>query len=223
MFNPFVNTSISAGFLTLILATPADAALIGGDWQTTGDGLMIRDTTTNLEWLKLTETAGMSYGGVSGQLGAGGAFEGLRYATNIEVGDLFGSYFGIALGTGALYGERPAYLDPGVRLASETLGDGISGGTDEFSGPNANYRLVGLTGDLMLDGSRFALGAVTRWSDTDYYTMKDPLTFGDHYAGDFPWIGSYLVRTSAVPLPAAAWLLGWGLVGLGAFAGRSRT
>ncbi|MBZ0072194.1 MAG: hypothetical protein K8I04_10780, partial [Gammaproteobacteria bacterium] len=66
MFNPFVNTSISAGFLTLILATPADAALIGGDWQTTGDGLMIRDTTTNLEWLKLTETAGMSYGGVSG-------------------------------------------------------------------------------------------------------------------------------------------------------------
>lgn len=218
----FAAAPACAGFLSMLLAVPANAALIGIDWQAAGDGLMVRDTTRRLEWLKLTETAGMAYDDVAGQFGLGGAFEGLRYATNAEVAGLFGTYFGIALGSGAFYGERPGYLDPGVRLASETLGDGVSGGTDEGSGPNANYRLVGLTGEVMLDGSRFALGAVTRWSDTDYYSAKDPLDSFDAYAGDFPWGGSYLVRAGAVPLPAAVWLLGSGMIALGALAKRRR-
>lgn len=203
----------AAALLFLALASPASAALISVDWQAAGDGLMVRDTNTQLEWLNLTQTTGLSYVAVSSQFGAGGGFEGLRYATNAEVITLFGDYFGINLAAG-MYGELPAYLDPGVRLASETLGDGVSGGTDDISGPNANYRLVGLTGDLMMNGSRFALGAVTRWSDTDYYTVKDPLEFFDIYAGDFSWTGSYLVRTAATPLPAAAWLLGAGLIAL---------
>lgn len=202
-----------AALLFLALTLPANAALISVDWQSAGDGLLVRDTNTQLEWLKLTQTSGLSYAAVSSQFGAGGGFEGLRYATNAEVVALFGDYFGISLAAG-MSREVPAYLDPGVRLASETLGDGVSGGTDEISGPNANYRLVGLTGDLMMNGSRFALGAVTRWSDTDYYTVKDPLEFFDIYAGDFSWTGSYLVRTAATPLPAAAWLLGAGLMAL---------
>lgn len=207
----------SAGILSILSSQQADAALIGADWMLPGDGLMVRDTTTNLEWLKLTETAGLSYAQVSGQLGTGGSFAGLRFATNTEVLALFGDYFGISLAAG-MPREVFAYLDPGVRLASETLGDGVSGGTDPISGPNANYRLVGFTGDAMLNGSPFALGAVTRWSDTDYYTVKDPLEFYETYASDFDWIGSYLVRPAAVPLPAAAWLLGSGLLGLAGLA-----
>lgn len=203
----------SVALLFLSLSLPANAALISVDWQAAGDSLMVRDTNTQLEWLNLTQTTGLSYAEVSSQFGAGGGFEGLRYATNAEVLALFGDYFGISLAAG-MSREVPAYLDPGVRLASETLGDGVSGGTDDISGPNANYRLVGFTGDLMTDGSRFALGAVTRWSDTDYYTLKDPLEFFDIYAGDFSWTGSYLVRTVATPLPAAAWLLGAGLMAL---------
>lgn len=210
------NSAVSLLFSALLFlasALPVHAELIEGDWQTAGDGLMVRDTATHLEWLKLTETAGLSYLAVSSQLGAGGAYEGLRYATNAEVAGLFGDYFGIDLVMG-WYGEIPAYLDPGVRLASEALGDGVSGGTDDVSGPNANYRLVGLTGDLMLNGLPFALGAVTRWSDTDYYRIKDPLSSGDFYAGDFDWIGSYLVRTAETPVPAAAWLLLSGVMAL---------
>ena len=208
--------------LSGVLALQANAALINVDWQTAGDGLMVRDTFTNLEWLKLTETAGLSYAEVTAQLGEGGSFQGLRYATNEESLVLFGEYFAIDLAA-----DRPrsvfAYLDPGVRLASETLGDGISGGTDEQSGPNANYRLVGLTGETMLNGAQFAIGAVTRWSDTDYYTVKDPLEpFFDVYAGDFDWIGSYLVRVGEVPLPGAVWLFGVGLIALGAGRRRSK-
>lgn len=214
-----VLAAACAGILSAVPPQQAEAALVSVDWLAAGDGLLVRDTTTRLEWLKLTETAGLTYAQVSGQLGAGGSFEGLRYATNAEVVALFGDYFGISLAAG-MPRELFGYLDPSVRLASESLGDGVSGGTDAESGPNANYRLVGYTGELMLNGSPFALGAVTRWSDTDYYTVKDPLASWDIYAGNFDWIGSYLVRPAAVPVPAAAWLLGSGLAVLAGFASR---
>ncbi|HEY9199006.1 MAG TPA: hypothetical protein VIR60_06535, partial [Gammaproteobacteria bacterium] len=71
MRNSSVSLLLSA-LLLLMPALPVHAALINGDWQTAGDGLMVRDTTTSLEWLKLTETAGLSYLTVSGQLGVGG-------------------------------------------------------------------------------------------------------------------------------------------------------
>lgn len=212
----------SLAALPVLLALQANAALINVDWRTPGDGLMVRDTRTNIEWLKLTETTGLSYAEITAQLGGGGDFEGLRYATNAECQALFGEYFAIDLSAGRSRSVF-AYLDPGVRLASETLGDGVSGGTDEQSGPNANYRLVGLTGETMLDGVQFAIGAVTRWSDTDYYTVKDPLDpFFDVYAGDFDWIGSYLVRVTEVPLPGALWLFSVGLIALQAVGRRSR-
>ena len=153
-----------------------------------------------------------------------------RFATYMEAGaiEILHSW---RLPPGHVLREAPAYLDPGVRLASETLGDGISGGTDEVSGPNANYRLVGLSADVRLNGAHFVVGARTRWSDTDYFTVKDPvgafeLTSWDPYGlvtDDFfthEWIGSYLVRPSAVPVPAAAWLLGSGLVVLAGAARR---
>lgn len=215
---------------SLACGMPAHAVLITADWLAPGDGLIVRDTATSIEWLNLTQTAGLSYAQVSGELGAGGGFDGWRYATNGEVSALFGDYFGISLAAGVLR-EAPAYLDPGVRLASETLSDGVSGGTDEVSGPNANYRLVGFSADVRLNGAHFAVGAMTRWSDTDYFTVKDPvgafeLSSWDPYGlvtDDFfahEWIGSYLVRTSAVPVPAAAWLLGSGLVVLAGTARR---
>ena len=209
-----------------VVSLNASAVLINHDWQVAGDGLIVRDTTTNLEWLKLTETMGMTYDNVSSQFLMGGSFEDLRYATNAEVIAIFTQYFGIPLGPSSYYGEIPAYIDPGVRLASEALGTGVSGGTDEVSGPNANYILVGYTGELMMDGGRFALGAHTRWSDTDYFSAQDPL--GSHAAyyaisASFDSVrGSYLVRTAVVPLPAAVWLFGSGLLGLIGIARRKR-
>ena len=47
------------------------------------------DTETGFEWLDLTESLNMSFNEVSEQLGTGGDFEGFRYATADEVGDLF--------------------------------------------------------------------------------------------------------------------------------------
>lgn len=226
---PIANTSLfktvlrAALPLPLWAATSADAALINRDWRVAGDGLIVRDTNTQLGWLKLTQTFGLSYTTVSGQLGSGGTFAGFRYATNTEVVDLFSDYFGMSLS--GFYGEVPAVVDPGVRTASETLGDGISLGSDIFS-PNANYRLIGFTGDTRLNGNRFVVGARSRWSDTEYFTIQDPVSLFDYASWDpnalitgdaysHEWVGSYLVRSVAAPLPAAAWLLGAGLFALG--------
>lgn len=224
----------SATLLSLFAAAPVNAALINVDWQSAGDGLLVRDTDTGLEWLKLTKTVGRSYTQVAGQFAAGGEFAGLRYASNAEVVDLFDE-FGISLSGD--YGERPI-VDPGVRQASETLGDGISVSLDmafsadaDSDSEYANYVLVGYTGDRRLDGRHFAVGARSRLSDTDYFTTEDPvsplyyapwepytLVTGDDYVD--AWIGSYLVRTVAAPLPAAFWLLGSGLLAVGALARR---
>ncbi len=209
------NIKLFTGLLVVLgsfASTPAQSALILQDWLTPGDGYIVRDTNTNLEWLNLTQSNGLSYSYVTSQFGSGGQFEGMRYASNNEVITLWASYFGIDLSSTAypLGPEVPGYRDPGVRLASEALGTGISGGTDPQSGPNANYNLIGITGDIRLDtGHQFILGARTMWSDTLYYSAIDPwysASSGDPAPTDAIATGSYLVRPSAVPVPAAIWL-----------------
>ncbi len=199
---------------------PAHSTLLESDWQTAGDGLVIWDTDTNLEWLNLTQSNGMSYSEVYSACSSGGSFEGMRYATNSEVINLWTNYFSIDLSSANLFLEYPGYIDPGVRMASEALGTGISGGTDTYSGPNANYRLLGITADLRNDnGEHFILGARTRWSDTDYYSARDPwpIFSGLSIPAEASADGSYLVReraTAPVPEPSTMFLFGAGLLGL---------
>ena len=213
----------------LSMSSVAHSALVTQDWMTAGDGYIVLDTNTNLEWLNLTQSSGLSYAYVSTQFGSGGQFDGMRYATNDEVIALWSTYFSIDLSSDAypLSPEVPGYIDPNVRLASETLGTGISGGTDPVSGPNANYSLLGITADVRMDnGDQFILGARTGWSDTLYYTAIDPW-----YPPAAGWpeptpsiaTGSYLVRTSVIPVPGAAWLFGSGILALVSIVRRKQT
>jgi hypothetical protein len=55
------------------------------------------DPSTNLEWLSVRATEGMTFNEVSSQLGAGGSFAGYRYATRSELQTFTGD-FGIPLG-----------------------------------------------------------------------------------------------------------------------------
>jgi hypothetical protein len=50
------------------------------------DGFLVRDSETGLDWLKLSETAGLSVNGVLGNSG-GWIGRGFRYATTNEVVD----------------------------------------------------------------------------------------------------------------------------------------
>ncbi|MCK5001822.1 MAG: hypothetical protein KAS57_02300 [Gammaproteobacteria bacterium] len=78
--------------LTFLLAASivqtCHAALVERDWLAPGDGAITWDTATGLEWLDLTETAGLSFNQVAAQLGAGDTYEQFSYATDEQIRDL---------------------------------------------------------------------------------------------------------------------------------------
>lgn len=86
---------------TLLLSISANASLVTMDWKSASDGILTYDDNSGLYWLDLTETAGMSYSEVSAQLGAGGSFDGWRYATTTEATDIY-AQFGLTPGAESL-------------------------------------------------------------------------------------------------------------------------
>lgn len=74
-----------------LVRSPANATLIKIDDAIWGEGSIIRDTKTGLEWLVLTFSTGRSYNDVSSQFGEGGDFSGWRHATFAEIVGVFNS------------------------------------------------------------------------------------------------------------------------------------
>lgn len=90
--------------LLFVLALPiqVSAELQLRDWQSAGDGLLLRDTSTGLEWLRLPQSQGLSVNDVTGQWFGNtevrppaGKFAGFRYATRDQVVQLYRN-FGLA-------------------------------------------------------------------------------------------------------------------------------
>ena len=192
--------SISLAISVLVLSANVNAAVISVDWQSTGDNLMTRDTNSGLDWLDLTETNSMSYDTVSAQLGTGGQFEGWRYATSAEVVTLW-SNFGVHLNQ-FYSGSGP--FDPSIDDAARLLGN------IWFEARRSGSGLLGLTATTSSSGNRAWMGAYNSTSAV-YYTD------GSHWTSDYGssvQTGSFLVQTSPVPVPAAVWLFGFGLIGL---------
>ena len=200
----FVKLATTA--IALVLSSSVNAALVSTDWNSTGDNLITRDTTSGLDWLDLAETINMSYETVNTQLGSGGAFEGFRFATSAEVVDLWAN-FGVNLAAGAAtynYG----FVDPGIIEATSLLGNTITNDV-------VAYGALGMSADGPNDYYRDNLGAYyinALGSDGPQYHVVDYSTRHVAYPSD--QVGSYLVQTSVVPIPAAVWLFGSGLVGL---------
>jgi hypothetical protein len=87
--NKLLKKSLLAATLAVTMAGSANAGYISLDWQEEGDELAFLDEDAGLEWLMLTETAGMSLNEVVTELDEGGMFEGWRLASRSEVTDLF--------------------------------------------------------------------------------------------------------------------------------------
>jgi hypothetical protein len=194
--------------LLLVLALPSQAALVQRDWLSTEDAVLTYDTDSGLEWLDVTVTAGMSYNEVALQLGAGGVYEGFTFASDQQVVDLF-SAVDLQEIPNAPSSEGPKiqqllsfwdvtwYLGTGERtefLTSNT--DGLNGGA-HWSG-----RVFWLEG-----GDTGAAAQLYERSD-DFKSFT---------------VGSALVRTaSPVPVPAAIWMFGAGLIGISGFIRRKK-
>jgi hypothetical protein len=180
-------------------------------------GVITRDTGTGLDWLDLTETHWQSYDTVTERLQEGGDLEGWNYATSAQLDTLltnFGGTPNLGCGAGVSYCGHSTENNGLVAIVLAHLGDlsgdgtlissGILADTHETTHGGTWQRIAHLSDSAFLDPATAA---------THDYILNIPGTSinpGIEY-GD---AGSFLVRASAVPVPAAAWLFGSAVIGL---------
>jgi len=192
----------------LVLSTSANAALIALDDSIHGIDSLTFDDVSGLTWLDVSITAGMTYNQVFGELGSGGQFEGYRYATGAEVEQLLTSS---GVNVDSMWTvENFAPINDLVQNYLGHTGDSFtSDASAVFSeaGENGGHKRVFIrTQDFM--GKGFA-----------------SLTSGTQYDNANEGEGHMLVVSesiSTVPVPAAVWLFGSGLIGLVGFARRKK-
>ncbi len=203
-----------AAVFFLSITSPANAALMKLDWKSPGDGLILRDSNTNLEWLNLTQTLNLSVNDIMGQwfgniniLPLAGTFSEFRYASKVEVGQLY-TDFGIV----TLDNTDIAANWIGANVAFQALG---------LTGSN-NYG-VKLQEGLSIDSPGVANApeiVADIYAKTARAFVFPTPTLNNLYDfdGKRATMGSYLVRdVSTVPIPTSFWIFSSGLVGLFGF------
>ncbi len=192
------------------LSSAASMRFIDNDTYTT-------DTVGGLDWLDVTITANQSFSYVSSQFGAGGLYEGWRYATARE----FNFYI-------VPYVE--SFRDPVTGWIASP--QGFSEVT-QFASIMSYWAYndgQGVNGLLSDPTSRlgYVLGQIRVDHNAEWY---DSWAGAGLYADPTWWLenrkewGSFLVRDnnlSPVPVPAAAWLFGSALLGFAGFSRRRK-
>ena len=195
----------------LVLSSNVNSALIDNGGYTTDD-------VSGLDWLDLTFTTGVSYNDAS--LGFG-TYEGggWRYANNAEVETLFGILFD------GYYDTNPAgYSDT---QSGNAYGAQTSDMVSFFSLLGSwSYTVHTLNYGLYEDEAGL-IRMIGAWCYTSSCQTSRNVVYGTNLTSVYdaqtnysqPSYGTYLVRDnpnyiSSVPVPAAIWLFGSGLLGL---------
>ena len=178
-----------------VLTLSANASLIGNGNYTT-------DTATGLDWLDLTKTIGRSYSDISSKFSVAQEFEGWRYATALETQNL---YVEFGFPVTSIVGQASSEDIARVNNLRGLLGDTLTGSTILDS-----YGTFG----FVIDSSGHTRDMHARITGNLRNTHTQILTNPTGDSGARDYAGSYLVRTSAVPVPAALWLFGSALIGL---------
>ena len=213
----------------LTLCVNASAAIIDNDTFTT-------DTSTSLDWLDVTASQGRSYDDVASQFGVGGDFEGWQFATTSQFVTFMqhatglttteiANPFGYVLSNGDVTHDI-------VTLMGDTCADASC--TDVYD-IRYTYGWVALPDDGHQGPGNGETAIIFDYHDYVNGMGDDPSTlygYGPDYPGDgrhsptdftSPGLGSFLARPMVVPVLAAAWLFGSGVLGLIGFTRRRQT
>ena len=199
------------------------------------NGTFTTDTSTGLDWLDVTASQGRSYDDVGTQFGSGGDFNGWQFATTAQLVTLVVNATGLATTEianpyGYVLSDSDVTHDL-VTLLGNTCAD--TSCTDPYD-IRYSYGWVALPADGHQGAGNGEIAIIFDYHDYVNGYGSDPTTifgYGPDYPGDgrhtptsttSPGLGSFLVRTSVVPIPAAAWLFGSALLGLAGVARRKK-
>ncbi len=219
----FNSKSLSVAVSALVLSTSVNAVVLN-----TLNGV-------DYEWLELTATQGMSRNQVEIQILDTSSFlYGYRYASTMEVESLFNSYVaydGIDGSRGSSnvvaqvnsllndFGSLRSGAESGV-VNTVDVGTLIYGGFSSTSGmygtngecdgelPMSCVALISTLTDIDMNPLSVAIVGVWGWDSTAEPKPKREFDISTSVTG------SFLVKASVVPIPAAVWLFGSGLIGL---------
>ena len=116
---------VAAVIPILLAGNQAYAAIELSGWKTPSDNLLVTDTVTGLQWLNLTQTAGMSYNNVTSDLST--TFSGFTLASADQVATFFADA-GITIDT-----SFPGDYPPIVNLLTQWGITGVGAGPGYFS------------------------------------------------------------------------------------------
>ena len=188
---------------TLVQFTAASALLFSASYVSAGivvNTNTITDTTSNLEWLFLSETSGVSYNYIEAETESGGAMENYRFATYAEVITLLENNNAGVPGIGP-------YSNAFANLASWSAGVDIT---------NNGSAWFGIESAETIDADGF------QFTNTDNYVFYNQ--FAAKAGGALQTNGYALVvdGESSVAASVSTPLAAFGAIGLMGFMGLSR-
>jgi len=209
------------------LGAPVQAALIGA----VDHGTYFTDTTSGLDWLDVTASVNRSYSDVSSQFGTGGDFDGWRYATAKEFGNMVDATTGLNTGISALgqiyLNENEVFAELIALLGStfdEPYIQNYGMDYEEYYGVPVGKNVDATLGWIDPEGTSDHWFA--RIMDDDLYAYNEDYvsTLGRRSPVPTYSMGSYLVRNSGqVPEPSVIALLVIGLAGFGVLRHKNNT
>ena len=180
---------------TLVLSNSVNAVLID-------NGILTLDDETGLQWLDVTETLGMTYA-------EAGALEGFRYATASEIEDLMSKVLPSYSPT-TRESDGQKYMnssDPSIIAEVEAYQE-LFGFINRSGGYGTYFYYLDETGSFDIWNATNWLSSIQIAGGPGNTVDASPFALNGNSL-----YGTYLVA-SAVPVPAAAWLFGSGLIGL---------